>query len=122
MELTLREIPTLDRQWRHKAPVTMVTFDAGGRRALTGSLGATAVLWDVARTHALLTLYHPAPVHRAFFSPEGRSILTQAADGRARCWDAVSGAERFAAWPALGHGLAYPSTQPTCSRRMDPAW
>lgn len=106
--LTLRDMPTLERHWRHEASATTVIFDAEGRRLLTGSIDGTARFWDVDRTNALLILRHPAPVRNAFLSPDGRSIVTQCSDGRAHCWDVGTGAERFAAWPVLVQGLALP--------------
>jgi hypothetical protein len=75
-------------------PVYSVAFSPDGRRALTGSSGRTARLWD-ARTGQLLAALrgHTKEVTSVAFSPDGTRALTGSWDKTARLWDARAGQE-----------------------------
>jgi WD40 repeat protein len=65
-----------------------------GKYFATGSLDATAKLWDTATGKELLTLSgHEIGVRDIVFSPDGNLIATGGFDGTARIWDATTGAE-----------------------------
>ncbi len=71
-----------------------VAFSPDGKRIVTGSLDATAKVWDAQSGKELLTLKgHSSSVMSVAFSPDGTRIVTGSTDGTAKVWDAQSGKE-----------------------------
>ena len=84
----------------HTGPITDVSFNASGNRALTASGDTTAKLWDLdANRLAEDLLGHRGWVSTAAFAPNERTVLTASQDGTARIWDAAPGrpSEEFSA-------------------------
>ena len=76
----------------HTGPITDVSFNAEGNRALTASGDTTAKLWDLdANRLAEDFLGHRDWVSTAAFAPDERTVLTASQDGTARIWDAAPG-------------------------------
>ena len=76
----------------HTGPITDVSFNARGNRALTASGDTTAKLWDLdANRLAEDLLGHRGWVSTAAFAPDERTVLTASQDGTARIWDAAPG-------------------------------
>jgi WD40 repeat protein len=73
-------------------PVVSVAFAADGRRALTGSWDATAILWDTATGRRLRSLIgHEVGITSVALSPDGRRALTGGMDGLSKVWDTETG-------------------------------
>lgn len=76
----------------HHKTVYSVAFSPDGRRALTGSVDRTAILWDVdSGEQVQLFKGHNDFVSSVAFSPDGERVLTAAGDRTAIIWDTDSG-------------------------------
>jgi len=71
----------------HSSPISGVRFFPCGRRALTWSRDATAMVWDVASGEALRVLPHSRPIELAGVFPRGEWVVTCGVDGGCSVWD-----------------------------------
>jgi WD40 repeat protein len=76
----------------HGDGVLSVAFSPDGRRVVTASEDATAMIWD-ATTGAALTppLKHANQVTKAGFNADGKVVTTICRDGNVRLWSAQTG-------------------------------
>lgn len=78
----------------HADDVRIASFSPAGRRIVTASLDAKAIVHDAETGHILAELKgHTHRITSASFSPDGKQILTLSDDETARVWDAESGRE-----------------------------
>jgi Flp pilus assembly protein TadD len=75
----------------HGLTVMAVAYSPDGATVLTGSLGDSARLWDVATGKELRTFRHQGGVVAVAFSRDGKRILTGSRDKTARVWDVETG-------------------------------
>ena len=106
----------------HTAGVRAIAWSPDGAWIATGSLDATARIWNAASGMPVAVLEgHAAGVGGVHWSPDSRQVATASRDRTARVWDAVSGETvtvltaftdtvRDVAWSPDGAQLA------TCSR------
>ena|GEM_PF-1257501 len=75
--------------------VKAVALSPDGTKAVTGSAGGSATLWNVATFAPIAALTaHSDDVRAAAFSPDGTEFLTGSNDGSIRIWDAARGTAR----------------------------
>jgi WD40 repeat protein len=76
----------------HSYWINSVAISPDGHQLLTGSLDASAWLWDIQTGQVLQRFSHdPGGVANVTFSPDGHFVLTSGWDGTAKLWDARSG-------------------------------
>lgn len=83
---------TSQGRFGHKMSIQALALSPDGSRMVTGSLDATAKLWDTA-TGALIETFsgHTGGVYGVAFSPDGTQVLTGSVDKTARLWSVASG-------------------------------
>jgi len=75
----------------HAGHVTSVALSADGKRALTGSVDKTAVLWDGPSGKKLQTFHgHTDAVRSVALSGDSKHVLTGSWDGTAILWEAAN--------------------------------
>lgn len=80
----------------HQREVVAVAFSEDSRHILSGSLDATARLWEMSpRRRHVRRLDHADAVLAVAFSPDGRFSATGGRDRTVRLWDLVAGRERY---------------------------
>jgi WD40 repeat protein len=78
----------------HEGGATVVAIGPDGHLALSGSLDADLVLWDLTGRRELDRYRsHLSAITSVDFSADGRGVLSGSADQTARLWDITSGAE-----------------------------
>ena len=96
--LTLRDMPSLDRVWRHGDAVTSATFSQDGRWVLSAAADRTARLWNVDDGKEGLVFQHEHSVLSATMNRDGSLVLTICRGGRARCWSSATGLQVGSEW------------------------
>ncbi|MCB1490304.1 MAG: hypothetical protein KDJ77_00610 [Rhodobiaceae bacterium] len=77
---------------RHPNSVTSIAVTDDGTRVVTGSIDATARLWDASTGNLIRELKgHSDRVFAVAITPDGKRIATGSDDATARVWDADSG-------------------------------
>jgi WD40 repeat protein len=74
----------------HSAPVTVVAFSADGKYVVTGSLDASAKLYELETGREVRTFKSRAGIKAVSISPDGKYLLA-ASQETAQCWDLQSG-------------------------------
>jgi len=78
----------------HSSGVTSVSFSPNGQQLVTGTIGGTVQVWDLASRLPVLTLKaSKAKVYDVAFSPDGSRVVAAYDDRVARVWDTASGRE-----------------------------
>jgi len=60
--------------FKHRAPISSVTFSPDGRMLATASDDNTARIWDVATGQEYAVLTHQGSVNTVIFSPDGHTL------------------------------------------------
>ncbi|MFD3540883.1 trypsin-like peptidase domain-containing protein [Streptomyces sp. NPDC058662] len=94
-EESVRNAAALPLQRRldgHTAAVRSLDFSPDGKKLVTSSDDASALLWDVNTGGTLVpSMNHDGIVGSAAFSPDGQTLATGSQDGTARLWEAKTG-------------------------------
>ncbi|WZN61164.1 centriolar protein [Chloropicon roscoffensis] len=78
----------------HKDSVTSLCWSAHGHQVVTGSLDATAILWNADTAESLVVLEgHGKGIYSVDWSRDGNFVSTASTDCSARLWDVGSGLE-----------------------------
>ncbi len=90
----------------HQGPVSLLRFEPGAQRLLSGGSDGRLMLWDVhgGRRHLLLRHGEASPIVAAAFSPGGLTLASATAAGHLAAWDLESG-ELLTVWPQAVEGL-----------------
>jgi len=90
--LSAAGLARLERRLAGGGRITDSSFSRDGRRLVTGSSDAHAIVWDTASGREIRRFEgHVASVNCAEFSEDGDRIATASEDGTVRVWDAASG-------------------------------
>src|SRR5262249_25088877 len=76
----------------HLGWVRAVAFTPDGKTLVTGSVDATAKLWDPAGVQDVLR-GHKGWVNAVAFSPDDKKVASGGADGTVKLWDVATGKE-----------------------------
>jgi len=105
----------------HGGPVRALAVSSDGSMALSGSFDTTAILWDLASSHAVAVLRgHDSAVNATLALPDGR-FATGGEDGRVLVWRPGRGTPE-ATFPAHEATIAALALSPEGDRLASASW